>query len=304
MAQDGTGGPVLLILDEAWSAERFMAGTIAEIIAIGRGMGLTTIVAIQHFGQASEALRAAVLSQPAVSVFFRLGSDNARTAASALPPLPEPPPARIRMAADKSARAWWTHVLLDQAGFPLMFSKPAFSKLTAYDLRGARGIETLYRLAEGTVAQRIYVRDPETNLPVEVRRYAQGLSDGDYHLTGPSPVVLTVEFPKPKITIERGVSPRSWERILVELEPRHAVVRAEGMEPGVVRVLDFPDAVFGAQPEAYLRTSLDANGASDEEVVTMAARRSAAVEGGDTVQQPVAASRKKRREEYDDESIF
>ena len=76
--------PVVLALDEMGVSEQFVGSAAASILAIARSHGLRLLVACQHLAQLSEGLRAALLANAAVQVFFRLGATDARLVASSL----------------------------------------------------------------------------------------------------------------------------------------------------------------------------------------------------------------------------
>ena len=92
------------------------------------------------------------------------------------------------------------------------------------------------------------------------------------------------------------------------LEPQHALIRVEGMEPGVIRVIDVPDEPMGPAATAYIERSLRANGMTEEETLAMVDRRLAAIGSSAASPEPIGKRRKRADhgesgEAFDDGSI-
>jgi len=318
MLQDGPGRqPVVLVVDEAAAAERSMSATLTRILAMARGQGVCLLIATQFLEQLSDEFGAAVVSQPAIQVFFRLGRADARAAAASLPPKPEPPPSRLVVSSERAPAgsepptATWWHNLEDHNGRTLMFTKEAFASRNALQWRGAAGVDAAYTIATEAGIPRLYVCDPLDEKPVELRRYVAGLPDTDFYIYGPSPASLVVRFPRPKVREDRSIKQTadgSWEQVLMGLQPQHALIRVEGMEPGVIRVVDVPDEPMGPAATAYIERSLRANGMTEEETLAMVDRRMAAIGSSAASPGPIGKRGKRTdhgesREVFDDGSI-
>jgi hypothetical protein len=135
---------------------------------------------------------------------------------------------------------------------------------------------------------------------VELGQYVRGLPVGAYRVDGPS-LTLVVTFPRPRLTgVERSnesETARAWTGCLQSLPVQHAVLRIDGGEGSVVRVVDVPaQQVEQARIERFVSASVMANGQTESEIDAVIRWRQEQVER-------LATGRGGRREEVDDGSL-
>lgn len=279
--------PVALVVDELLLYERLVGGALTDIAAVARSQRLRLMLACQHLGQLSERLRAAMLTQASVQVYFRLGHLEARTVAAALAAGAEPTLARVSVSAERADRrtglvpvATWRHRIHDPRGRPLRADREWWEQARWEGLSGdpLACLDVVAACSGG----RSYVRAADSGEPVEVRQYVRGLPADSYWLEGPE-LALVVAFPRPKLSaVERSAeadATRRWTRTLQELPGQHAAVQVAGRRPGIVRVddLEIP-AWSAARRKRYLAASRAANGQSGAQVAEAMRVRSAGVE--------------------------
>lgn len=277
--------PVVLALDEMGVSEGFLGSALCQILAIARSRHLRLLVACQHLAQLSDELRAALLANTAVQAFFRLGHADARLVASALSAGTGERVSRI--AADVAKRnsegqpeAWAevVHTVRDGYGDALKLSAPAWTAFreVAKAGDGKAQVSALKRLACVSGVARLYVHAPDTRQPQELGKYVLGLAREEYRLCGPAPIRLIVSFPRPRLSLVSRQSEserqQGWTRTLMELPTRQAVLRLSGggpgqmTEPGVIRVVEVPDAGAQGGFEKFISAAIAGSGQSAKEI--------------------------------------
>lgn len=283
--------PVVLALDEMGISEQFVGTAASHILAIARSRGLRLLVACQHLAQLSEGLRAALLANTAVQAFFRLGPADAKVVAAALAAGAGEQVARVAVDVAKrdadgfpASFAQMNHTITDGFGSPVALSAAAWTAFRhlAKSAGGEGQVAGLKRLAGVSGVERLYVRAPGTKQPVELGRYVRGLGDETYHVAGPSPVRLVVTFPKPKLSVvarlSEGERQQRWQKVLMELPVRQAVLRLASGKPGVVRVAEVTDPASVPGFEKFVSAAVAGSGQSAKEIEEVLAWRREGVE--------------------------
>jgi hypothetical protein len=275
--------PVVLSLDELATVEHFIGQALGDIVTVARSQSLRLVVACQHLAQLSEGLRAALLANPAVKVFFRLGSADARLVAAALAVGTEPRLKRLSIEVEwedrrygQVARAEWRHPIRDVSGQPLRLDTTAWQRLCARSDFPTDPARALRALAAQLGVPRLYVLSADSQEPIELVQYVRDLTATEYRIEGPIPLTLTMTFPRPRFQRVERWSEREvtshWTRVLQELPVQQAVVRitepeaARGTQTGVVRVVDVPAPTPASAHQPYRRLVQQANGQSAEEI--------------------------------------
>ena len=232
--------PVCLCLDEMGMQERFLGGAIRDILAMARSYNLRLLAACQHLDQLSDELRAALLANTALRVFFRLGSDDARRVAASFATGLGSQPARVSLSLSSRSQAAGpemealSHAIVDPENRPLCLSPVAWNELSRIqavtpqgpreELRRLSALTTLMRLSW---IPRLSVRVPDSDQAYEIGAYLSGLPGSDYHFTGPAPLRLVIRFPLPKLTVldSKGEEERARDlaRALTELPVQQAI---------------------------------------------------------------------------------
>lgn len=274
---------VILALDELASLERFM-GSIIDIVTVARSRSLRLMVATQHLNGLSEELRAALMANTAVQLFFRLGIVDQKLVASSFATSSEQSISRIVVSTPTLKKdqplpyATWSHQVYDVFGNPLRSSPASWKSLTTTP--GDKVVE-LIKAARRAGKGRLYVKCPITGVPIEMYQYSRQCPINSYSVTGPVPISFVVRFPKPKVvSVERASESdlsREWGRILLGLPIQHCAVRIAGRKPRVVRVdnVNPPKPSHDLQP--YIAEAIRANCQSESQVTEGLARRIADV---------------------------
>ena len=283
--------PVVLALDEMGISEQFVGTAASHILAIARSRGLRLLVACQHLAQLSEGLRAALLANTAVQAFFRLGPADAKVVAAALAAGAGEQVARVAVDVAKrdadgfpASFAQMNHTITDGFGSPVALSAAAWTAFRhlAKSAGGEGQVAGLKRLAGVSGVERLYVTAPGTKQPVELGRYVRGLGVESYHVAGPSPVRLVVTFPKPKLSVvarlSEGERQQRWQKVLMELPVRQAVLRLASGKPGVVRVAEVTDPASVPGFEKFVSAAVAGSGQSAKEIEEVLAWRREGVE--------------------------
>lgn len=286
--------PVVLALDEMGAQEGFIGRALIDIVTVARSQNLRLLAASQHLAQLSEELRAALLANAGVQVFFRLGFADARPVASSMTIGADEPLRRAtaqisnrERETGRARRTLWRHPVLDPHGNSLRLSDYAWSQISQADIAGMPGtaLRRVAELAHEEGIFRLYVRAPDTGAPAALSRYLAGVPDSEYWFEGPTPLVLVVSFPACRFVHsarERGgdLSAR-WTRTLMDLPTQHAVLRLLTGEVGVFRAVDVPDELAPADGsgDTWHREARTSAGHPPKEVArTMAWRRAQVAE--------------------------
>lgn len=293
--------PVVLSLDELATVEHFLGGAITDIVTVARSQRLRLLVACQHLAQMSEGLRAALLANPAVQVFFRLGHTDARLVAASLAAGAEPRVRKVVAGVEWENKSWgqaamteWRHPIREATGHPVRLDEAGWERLKKRPDYWNDPARTLRSLAGEWGARRLYVLSADRKEPVEVVQYVAGLSHSDYQITGPAPLELVVSFPRPRLSgIERWSERealREWTKALQELPVQQAVLRLSepegkgGQQTGLVKIVNVPNPPNDPEQKAFRRAVLRANGQSVEEMEATARWRGAGGAAGNGAQ--------------------
>ncbi len=278
----GTGSPVpvTLSLDEMGIQERFVGGAMRDILALARSYNLRLLTACQHLGQLSPELREALLTV-AFKAFFRLGPGDARPAAGflcdgssdsrndeekalsgtgAIAKLTLDLPRHGKY--DPPEMEQCRHRITDPWNNEIAVSEPVWEEFARFQLapENANRKVTAFRMLLSQTP-RVYVTSPLLDgQTFELFGYLERLDPKLFDFGGPAPVILTVRFPRPKVTVlsrqsngygggSSGIErERRWERTLLHLGEREAVVStpSEGARQVLVREVRLPRVISGA----------------------------------------------------------
>jgi len=280
-------GHVALVIDELATIERFVGRTLSEIVAVARSQRLRLITACQHFGQLSDGLREALMGNVGGELFFHMGHDDARQVATSLAAGTESQIKRLIVSAENSrrvGRADWVqrrHTIYNAAGQPLRVRPKGWRDLHHAGLFEGNILGQVQRLAASVGVDRLYVLAADTNEPVEVSRYVEGLHPENYWVDGPA-LTLVVSYPRIRITgVERTSGSdyaHTLTRIIQSLPIQHAMLRGLNTRTGVIKVADVPPPTPTANHAEFITHALQANGQSEQEVNELLAWRRAGVD--------------------------
>jgi hypothetical protein len=299
----GVSGPVsvLLCLDEAAMQERFLGGTVADILALGRSRNLRLLLACQHLDQMSDSLRQGVLTNTALKVFFRLGPDDARRAAASLTGGGGSRITKVALGVAGSEETF-LHPVVDEQGKRVSLSPAAW---TAFQKDGRGTLAALRILASRSGYPRLLAVAPGTRDQVELGTYLWGLPPAAYSFLGPSPLQLAVRFPTPKVTVLERTSDAERQarlaRLLESLPVRHAVVRTDIGETAQIRTVDV--RLPGRLPDIGLFLG---NGQDEQAIRETEGRRAAAIDtaSGRAAPAPVSLPHHLTEPEVDDDGTL
>lgn len=260
-----TPGPVrvVLALDEIAAQEEFIGTALTDVATQARGQGLRLLAASQHLTGMSAELRAALLGNTAVRVFFRLGPNDARTVAGTLAVGAKEPLCRATVEVASRDRVTgltqqsvWRHPILDARGNTLQLSPDAWDDFRRRQMVASPGdgyaLRRVQELAGSSGMLRLFVCAADTGGYVALTKYVADLPETDYWFDGPAPLELTVSFPKPRfLHAQKRTSSdlaERWADALVNLPVQHAAVWLLSGEQGIMRVVDVPN-VAALQPE-------------------------------------------------------
>lgn len=274
-----TGGgpvPVVWVLDELSLAERLVGRVIEDTLAVARSQNLRLMAACQHLDQLSPSLRASLLTNAATRVCFRLGPADARTVAGYLGATGDEPVLRLTVEVDRprsdldDPRVGLPHRILDAWGRPLRLNDTAWQILQRHPVRAQDPVRSLMLVCAQAGVPRLYVRDPDSKRPVELRRYTAGLPPAELTIAGPAPLQLVVTMPRPKVTgVERlreADAVRAYRAALQQLPVRHALVTVFGNELGVVEIADAPDPAPDPERASFVERIYRAHGQSADAI--------------------------------------
>jgi len=279
--------PVTLAIDELPQVERFVGAAVADVLAIARSLRLRVFVACQHLGQLSDGLREALLANAAAQLFFRLGHNDARLVATSLAAKCKARVERLVAQVDAyddgvpECRSHW-HDIMDHAGHSLRLTPEAWERFQAADPEcNATPVERLEQLVASLGVRRCYVEAAGGDERVALRDYVRGLPAGEYEIDGPQ-LRLTVWFPRPRLTKVERLSEadflRDWTVRLEDLARQHAILRAQGAAPCVVKLVNVADITLDPEIRAEaLARAQRANGQSVAEIAGTLAWRDANV---------------------------
>lgn len=260
--------PVQLVIDESATAEKFLGSVLQDILTVARSLDLRLLIACQYLSGLSDGLRAALVSQAAVQIYFRLGATDARSVASVITPGTPDRLARLVVEASDDT-AMWRHIIRDSYGRPLRVARGAWDRIRWDGYYSAAPVRDMERLAACAGTGRLYVKDPVTGQPVALRHYLKGVKTLDYWFEGPQPLSLIVAFPKPKLTgVERWSehdASQAWMRVLLDLPVRQCVLRLAGQPARAIRVANVPNMAASPGLRRYLDTVVQGSGQSPQE---------------------------------------
>ena len=284
--------PVVLALDEIAAQEKFIGAALTDIVTQARGQGLRLLAASQHLAGLSGGLRAALLGNTAVRIFFRLGPEDARAIAGVLATGAAEPLCRATAevaSRDRSTglaqRSVWRHRVLDAHGNALRLSPDAWDDFRRQQMVAAPGegyaLRRVQELAGTSGVPRLFVRAPDTGGYVALTKYVADLPETDYWFDGPEPLELSVSFPKPRFSHAQRRSASDvagrWADALINLPVQHAAVWLLSGERGEIRVVDVPGVVAGV-PEGRSRMTAPPSGQTWEEAWETVEWRDAQIE--------------------------
>jgi len=249
-------------------------------------------VATQHLAALSAELRAALLSNTAVKLVFRVESEDARAVAASFAAETHPSLERATLELAETGprggkRATWEHPVLNAYGQPLRLDRATWERLRLNDVlrldaKTPHSVAELVALAARSGIGRVYVHAADSHLPVELGRYVRGLAPDEYWLDGPAPLTLVVSFPRPKISgTEKwtaSAAALAWTRRLQTLPIQHAVLRVAGQEALPLRIVDVPPVPRSPAYAEYLDQVQHLSGQSEREQEAVLQARDARIE--------------------------
>ena len=244
--------PVVLMLDEMGMQERFLGSAVTDILAVARSQNLRLLAACQHLEQMSEGLKASLLTNTALRVFFRLGDQDAPRVARSLGLGTGSRPGRVSIEAPDAKAfeqtATMAYDLADPWDKPVYVSPDAWTRLQAAQARtgsservDSRLLDALAAIMDEALVSRVYVRAGKEER-TEIGAFVRGLAGKEYALTGPDPLRLRIAFPYPKVKVVESQSEteRTAEiaRTLREMPVQEALLATDTGQKAHIRVLD------------------------------------------------------------------
>jgi hypothetical protein len=263
--------PVVLMLDELASQERAIGTAIRDICEKGRQQGLCLLAACQNLGQMPDDLRKLLLGA-AVRGFFRQEPDDARRVAQFLTAGSGALVTRLSVAAEQETEwvsAWIVTGACTEADRTTGRVAVSGGAWKVFADAGKGTLEALKVLAAGSGIARLYVASPLSGERTELGTYLKGLPRADYRFHGPSPLYVSVRFPRPKVTVieRRSEAERTGDmtRMLGDLPVGEAVMKTDTGDPVRIAVtrIDFPDTLPDVRD--YLRNGMSAQDVAQTE---------------------------------------
>lgn len=277
--------PVLLALDELGAQERFIGSALIDIVTVGRSQNLRLLAATQHLAGLSPELRAALLANAGVQASFQTGYDDARLLAASFAVGADDTLSGASLsvashdrATGQPVRTTCRHPVRDGQGHVIRLSGAAWTKLRRHEATAPPGKETSLKEVQSLAAEagipRLYVHAADTDKPIALSKYVQGLSQDDYWFDGPAPLELIVSFPRPKFTSVRRSSATDlsgqWTRDIHRLPTQQAVVRVRGSDPEIIRIVDVETSDGSASHAEWTVAARRAGAQSWEEITATA----------------------------------
>lgn len=278
--------PVLLALDELGAQERFIGSALIDIVTVGRSQNLRLLAATQHLAGLSPELRAALLANAGVQASFQTGYDDAKLLAASFAVGADDTLSGASLsvashdrATGQPVRTTCRHPVRDGQGHAIRLSGAAWAKLRRHEATAPPGKESSLKKVQSLAAEagipRLYVHAADTDKPVALSKYVQGLPQDDYWFDGPAPLELIVSFPRPKFTSVRRSSATDlsgqWTRDIHQLPTQQAVVRVRGSDPEIIRIVDV-EASDGSASHAEWTVAARRAGAQSWEEITATAK--------------------------------
>lgn len=239
MRTKGSTVPVVLFLDELKVVERTNRDNLEDILAQARSKNVRLIGGCQGLDQVSPAFRTG-LRRAALAVYYRLDPEAAAEAGKALSTGEESSIVRATVDVAKPNRTEGpetekkTYTLVSILGDELTFHPAEWPAFDALQQRRDPDLTT-----DGIVAyfkaqrvSQVYCKDRKTGAMYPIDDVVDRLTAEECRFSGPSPVKLTVTFPRPKVTdtdrITESQKAAALTRTLQELPPQRVVVVIDG----------------------------------------------------------------------------
>lgn len=279
--------PVLLVIDELRAVEAMVGSSLTTLVTMGRSKNLAVAAATQHITSISDSLRETLMGNVANHLCFGAGDADARYIARVASSRVDPAITRATIAiepADRSSGVTpveeWILPILDPYGQVLEACPQRWRDLACTPAFSTTPVAALYSLCRSSGLNRLYVRSPRTDEPVELLEYCCTLPKTSVQIRGPRPIQLTVQIPRCRsIRTERiGESEAAsfWQRELPRVRRQHALLISRYCPIGVIRVPDIPQYQITPEVLAYQTAAHRANSQSAAEIkVTMQSRQQA-----------------------------
>ena len=263
--------PVVMVMDEIETQERYLGDSLSDILAKSRAQGIRMIGACQNIGQMSDNLRKLFMGAH-LQTYFNLEAGDARTVASALT-APGTIDTRVSISSKKDE---WTNVsayIVDKNGNRLTVTETSWK---LFETTGRKSLGSLKILGRASHLPELFVVSPADESLIPIDDYLKGLSPSDYSFRGPSPIWVTVTFPRPVYKVEEKQTETDrkgeLEAVLKNLPNRQAVVKLRG---GTTAHIAVTRVEFSATPDplAFL-----GNGQTAGEITDTAKSRKTAID--------------------------
>ena len=263
--------PVVLAVDELASVARLVSQPLTSIVTVARSQGLRLLCATQGLEGIPDELRAALLANAAIKLYFGLGPADSRLVAASLGVGTQSAVERVTVSAERLDRetgavptADWRHPVLGPDRKPLRLDEAGWKSFLASSFTGLDDLWFVEQAAARCGHRRLYVRCPLGNGHVALRPYVEGLPPGSFRIEGPE-LSLRVTFPRPRITgvdkASEGDASGRIARTLQDLPVQHALVSVAARPPVLVRIADVvPPAVPRRDLSRYVRAIRAAHG--------------------------------------------
>jgi hypothetical protein len=272
--------PVVATLDEMVELSRFVSDDISRLVSQARASCLHVIAAAQFATQIQPvSLRQSLLKQTALQATFRTDFEEAEGIAESLVAGLELPVSQVEISPvyeegstrhDRCLRkTTLTIPIRDANDQPLRIGPHLWKRVKARYAPLGIPVEEVIGIASLSRIPRLYVRDPGTNEPIELRQYLESLRPCYHWLDGPS-LSVTVVFPRVKARLtrlNRGELAGVVARAISTLPLQTALIRLDNRLQGIVRIADVPDVVWGPEDEEYLRKVIAINGQSSADIL-------------------------------------
>ncbi len=263
--------PVVLMMDELESQERYLGDSLKDILSKSRSQGIRMIGACQNIEQMSPELRRLFMGA-ALRAFFNLEWNDAKTVSPSLCAGNGGRDTRVSVTADPDE---WVSVSAYVADGKRNRLKVTEASWKLFETVGKGALDALKMLGRASHIPTLFVLSPEDNTLIPLDAYVKGLHEGQFRFHGPTPIRVTVTFPRPvyKVEEKKTEAERTGEltKKLSNLPNREAIVKLRG---GTFSHIKVTEVSFGSLPAA---ANFLGNGQTAIEINDTAKGRTAAI---------------------------
>ena len=230
--------PVVVVMDEIESQERYLGDSLADILAKSRSQGIRMIGACQNIDQMSPRLQN-LFDGANLSAYFNMTWKDAKLVAPALTTDIETRDTRVSITAHKTD---WVNVaaaIVDRHGNLLNVSEASWK---LFETVGRKSLKALQSIAAACNIPTLYVLSPFDQKRIRLDTYLEGVPSDLYVFTGPASIKVTVSFPRPvyKAEEKRTQSDRTelMKGKLKNLGKGECVIKIRGGAVSHIKVVD------------------------------------------------------------------